>query len=158
MPFGTAISPWIIGEMNAATLVPLPSSRAKSDAAYSRVPKDKTRRGSPNRDDRVELFCQKLAARRSGLSWRELIVRVQSKPEKADWGIAEMLRTLELGPAIQRQDFNTELFILVDDVATTYTTANAAIQRLRSTFPSSVAVVLTIGRSAAPADFLSIYE
>ena len=44
--------------MNAATLVPLPSSRAKSDAAYSRVPKDKTRRGSPNRDDRVELFCQ----------------------------------------------------------------------------------------------------
>lgn len=144
--------------MSSATLVPLPSSRAKSDAAYSRIPRDKTRPGSPNRDDRVEVFCQKLATRRSGLSWRELIVRVQSKPEKADWATAQMLQTLDLGSAVQRLNFNTELFLLVDDVATTYTTANAAIERLRSVFPHSLMAVLTIGRSASPTDFQSIYE
>lgn len=144
---------YAIGHFNqdSAILVPVPSSIPKNDPAFSSIPWDKTSVNKrKNRDDRCDVFCQKVVIE-SSLSLRScnLILRKISKVEKSNRSLADQINTLEIDASKIQEVRNLEhnLFVLVDDVETTGNTFNVCAQKLKTEFNNAIIIYLSIAKT-----------
>jgi predicted amidophosphoribosyltransferase len=142
---------------STAILVPVPSSMSRSDPGYSGVPFDKTKTPKrKNRDDRCELFCNRIAKKcNSTLLSLSLIRRTRSKAEKSNRTKSSQMKTLECDLSLLEQVKNcqSELIILIDDIETTGSTFSACHELLRKQFPNSKIACLAIAKTTDSKDF-----
>jgi hypothetical protein len=131
-------------------LVPVPSSIAWNDPAYSRKPRAKG--DKRNRDDRNIIFCNCISSANTLLKVADILVRTTGKTEKMTWNANQHAQSLALSGTLLSKEFDGVL-VLVDDVVTNGGTMSGAKIVLQKEFPKAMIVCLSIGSSRSPQDF-----
>lgn len=139
-------------ESEEAFLIPVPSSKSKDDPKYN----DKfIENNQINRDNRNNIFCQKIERNISKFIYCDAINRVVSKEPKDHRTAIEHSKTLELDMLnISSKHINqSSILILVDDLKRDGSTLGGCKHRLHELFPNNDILELTLGISKAPREF-----
>ena len=139
---------------DSAYLIPVPSSLAHDDPAYSTVPYQRGSKDRKNRDDRNTVFCNLIAAEDTKFRVADILSREESKPEKETWSAKRHAKSMAIrGYGIAAvQDFSGA-FILIDDIITHGGTIQGARKVLEDHFSKATVVSLALGHSKDPTQF-----
>lgn len=137
-----------IHKLSKAILVPVPSSKAKTDPLYNNLPKGK--KSARNRDDRNEIFLKQICELNSNLEYSDNIMRLISKPEKVTLNIEATKLQLNL---IDPDSLKNKCVILIDDVVTTGTTFAACRELIEEITKPILIITLAIGQTRPHSEF-----